>query len=184
MNSPDTTRRRMAFTAVGLAAVAGGIYVGRRWLASPDTPPPASARATATLFAATLPDTRGVATPLARWQGQPLVLNFWATWCAPCVAEMPDLQKLFEAYQARGVGFVGIGIDKAEAIAEFATRVGVTYPLLVGGYSGTDLARDFGNANGSLPFTVVLNRNGGVAATRLGRIRAENLRSIIDSVLA
>lgn len=184
MSSPDSTRRRMAFTAVGIAAVAGGVYAGRRLLASPEAPGPVSARGTAALFSATLPDSHGVSTPLARWQGKPLVLNFWATWCAPCVAEMPDLQRLYEAYQARGVGFVGIGIDKADAIAEFATRVGVTYPLLVGGYAGTDLARDFGNANGSLPFTVVLNRAGAVASTQLGRIRAENLRSIIDSVLA
>jgi len=184
MSGPDATKRRLAFTAVAIAAGAGGVYAGRRFLASSDRPAPVSTRGAASLFAATLPDSHGVSTPLTRWQGKPLVLNFWATWCAPCVAEMPDLQRLFEAYQARGVGFVGIGIDKADAIAEFATRVGVTYPLLVGGYSGTDLARDFGNANGSLPFTVVLNRAGGVAATQLGRIRAENLRSIIDSVLA
>ncbi len=183
MTTPDANKRRLAFGAVGVGALTLGVIMGRRHLGGAPTDTAPNAGAAASLFAATLPDSHGADIPLARWRGQPLVVNFWATWCAPCVAEMPDLQQLFQTYGPRGMGFVGIGIDQAQAIAEFGRKLGVTYPLLVGGYAGTELARAFGNASGGLPFTVVLDRFGALKAAQLGRIHVENLRSIIESSL-
>ncbi len=180
------SRRALVFGLLGIGALAGGLFVGRRFAANgPQVQEPKTAsRASEALFALTLPDANGVATSLARWKGSALVVNFWATWCAPCVAEMPDLQQLRDQYAPRGAEILGIGIDNAQAIAEFGKRLGITYPLLVGGYGATELARQFGNANGGLPFTVVLDRAGAVRSTQIGRIRAENLRSIIETALA
>src|SRR5690554_1475371 len=83
---------------------------------------------TETLFAQRLPDSAGAQQAMAQWRGRPLLVNFWATWCAPCVKEMPDLDQLQAEFPQ--VRFVGIGIDSPANIARFIEKVPVSYPLL------------------------------------------------------
>ncbi len=106
---------------------------------------------------------------LADYAGQGIVLNFWATWCAPCVKEIPAFSKV-HAERGGQVAFVGLGIDSPEAIRAFDARFKPSYPLVAAGSSGTDLVRAFGNEAGALPYTVVLDAAGHVIASRLGEV--------------
>jgi peroxiredoxin len=109
------------------------------------------------------------------------VVNFWATWCPPCVEEMPALQDVRDGYRGKGVEVVGIGIDNAAKIAEFRSRHGLTLPLLVAGAGGSDLNRALGNTNGALPFTVLIGADGRVLERHLGQVKPEQLRRWLDA---
>ncbi len=120
---------------------------------------------------------------ISQWQGALLVVNFWATWCAPCVEEMPDLQQVQSEYASRGVVVVGVAIDSAGAVKRFRDELKLDIPLLVAGAAGTELVRQLGNASGALPYTVLVGRNGNVLQSKLGRLRAGELRSWLDAQL-
>jgi peroxiredoxin len=141
----------------------------------------ASDAATAALFEQTFSDADGRPQPMKQWQGQLLVLNFWATWCAPCVEEMPELQKVQQDYAERGVAVVGLGIDNTAAIRRFRDEQGISLPLLVAGAGGSEIARQFGNASGALPYTVLIDREGRIVQARLGRIREQELRGWLEA---
>jgi thiol-disulfide isomerase/thioredoxin len=170
-------RRRLVLTGVGLTALAGGLGLALHRT----TGEQASAGAVARVFAQVFEDPQGRAQPMAQWKGRWLVLNFWATWCAPCIEEMPTLQRVAREYEARGVTVVGLGIDNVDAIRKFQTQLKLELPLLVAGAEGSELARDLGNSSGALPYTVLISPRGTVVQTRLGLIRPELLRSWLDA---
>ncbi len=126
-------------------------------------------------FAMQLPDSEGKPQALAQWRGKPIVLNFWASWCAPCVKEMPALSKTQLDFASRGVQVLGIGIDSPQAVQEFKNKHQISYPLLVSGMEGSELARSFGNQAGGLPFTILLDANGKVKKTYLGILQFDQL---------
>lgn len=133
-------------------------------------------------FSASLPDLQGQSQAMSGLKGQPLVVNFWATWCPPCVEEMPLLDRLSqEMPQAK---FVGIGIDTAKNIAEFAAKIPVGFPLYVAGHGGIAMVRDLGNAAGGLPFTVLIDAKGQIFKLILGQVEAGPLRASISELLA
>jgi thiol-disulfide isomerase/thioredoxin len=109
-------------------------------------------------------DLKGESVNFSSYLGQPVVLNFWATWCPPCVKEMPDLDQLQKKHS--GIRFVGVAVDTSSNVQRFVEKVRVDYPLLVAGHGGIKLMRDLGNSNGGLPFTVVFNAQG-LALTRI-----------------
>lgn len=111
------------------------------------------------------------------------VVEFWATWCPPCVEEMPDLQAVRDAYRGRGVEVIGIGIDSADRIAAFAERMKLSLPLLVAGMAGSELARGLGNPAGALPYTVLINSDGSVGQRKLGQIKRSELQAWLDARL-
>jgi thiol-disulfide isomerase/thioredoxin len=129
------------------------------------------------LFAQSMNDVAGKAQPLAQWKGKALLVNFWAPWCAPCVEEMPELSTLAGEMRASNINVIGIGIDSPSNIAAFATKLKIAYPLYVAGMSGTDLAREFGNAAGGLPYTVLIGADGEVKKTYMGRLKFDALRA-------
>jgi thiol-disulfide isomerase/thioredoxin len=129
-------------------------------------------------------DSRGAAFDAGALRGRPMILNFWATWCPPCVDEMPELGHLQSSFGGAGLQVIGIGIDAAERIEAFRKKVGLDYPLLVAGAAGAELGRRFGNASGALPFTVVLDRRGQVRERILGRFVFERLESLARDVSA
>jgi thiol-disulfide isomerase/thioredoxin len=129
------------------------------------------------LYAQSFNDAAGKAQALSQWQGKPLLVNFWAPWCAPCVREMPELDALAKEMKAKQVNVIGIGIDTPGNIAQFAQKLKISYPLYVAGMGGTDLAREFGNEAGGLPYTVLIGADGQVKKTYLGQIKFDQLRA-------
>lgn len=121
--------------------------------------------------------------PLAQWQGKVMVVNFWATWCPPCIAEIPEFIKFQKQYAKQGVQFVGIAIDQKSKVQAFAEEKGMNYPVLLGDLAGIDLARRIGNAQGGLPYTVIVDRSGKIVTTQLGTLSPENLEAIIKPLL-
>jgi thiol-disulfide isomerase/thioredoxin len=128
------------------------------------------------LLASTLPDLEGRPWQLSQWRGKVLVINYWASWCPPCIEEMPMFSRLHEQHAAQGVQFVGIGLDETEKMQTFAKVNRIAYPLLAGGT----------NPNGSpaltvrgLPYTVVLGRDGKVAFSRYGSVDEATLAPLL-----
>ena len=161
--------------AVALAAAGAGGLAGALLLQSRS--------GAAALLSATYPDLTGRPRRLLEWQGRALLVNFWATWCAPCREEMPMLAEIRQIYAAKGAEFVGIGIDPAAKIAEFAKTYPVGYPLLVADAGAIELMRSLGNAAGGLPFTVVLDRQGAVGYRRLGPLSRPVVEQVLNSML-
>jgi 3-dehydroquinate dehydratase-2 len=132
-------------------------------------PPTGSgAEAVAGLFASSLDDLEGRQRSFSNWQGKTLVVNFWASWCPPCREEMPAFSRLQERYAKQGVQFVGIALDTADSVRAFAAASPVSYPLLLGGGDGAELARRFGNTGLGLPYTVVISPAGELRLRRPG----------------
>ncbi|PLZ01637.1 redoxin [Burkholderia sp. WAC0059] len=134
------------------------------------------------LWSAAVTNTAGQPQSLNRFKGHPVVVNFWASWCGPCVREMPELSSLQREYAKKGVQFVGLGVDSATNVKAFLQKVPVDYPVYIIGFGGADLARAFGNNAGGLPFTVVIDAKGTVRATKLGEIQPAELRHTLDSL--
>lgn len=144
---------------------------------------PASATSTAvsTLLSQSMPDAGGRTQQLSQWKGKALVVNFWATWCAPCVEEMPELSAL-QAEIAPNIQVLGIGIDSHANIVEFTKKYRISYPLYVSGMGGTELSRRFGNEAGGLPFTVLIGADGEVKKTYLGRLKMDMLQQDLKAL--
>lgn len=158
---------RWVFATVGLAALAAGLAL---WLATrpggaPVDPPRI---APAALYAVSFRDANGQAHGLGQYQGRLLVLNFWATWCAPCREEMPAFNRLAERWKDRGVAFLGVSAEDPEPVARFGRSLGIGYPLATGGDAVGELSRRLGNRLGVLPHTVLVGPGGEVLETRVG----------------
>ena len=117
---------------------------------------------------AALPDLAGQSQPLSQWKGRILVVNFWATWCAPCREEIPALIEVQNSLGPKGLQIVGIAIDQAERVKPYAAEMRINYPILIGELDAMDLAQQAGNQLGGLPFTVILDRSGKPVRTELG----------------
>jgi thiol-disulfide isomerase/thioredoxin len=198
MKTTSTLASTVAVIAV-LAVGAGAAYwlragqpKGATSSAAPEAGPttaapalgPAQPDAVAALWRASLTDVAGKPHGLDAYKGRVLVVNFWASWCGPCVREMPALADLSRQYAGKGVQFVGIGVDSEQNVQSFLQKVPVDYPIFVSGFGGADLAREFGNAAGGLPFTVVIDANGAVRSTKLGEIAPDELRRTLDGIRA
>ena len=127
------------------------------------------------------PDGKSVDTE--QWRGRVIVVNFWASWCPPCVEEMPTLDKLQAEFKSQNVLFVGIGIDSPSNIREFLEKTPVSYPIVIGGLEGSNLSKQLGNSQGALPYTIVINAQGKATSSKLGKISEEELRKAIKSAL-
>ena len=134
------------------------------------------------LYDARLPGLDGQEFLLNALKGRPLVVNFWATWCAPCVQEMPYLDSM--AKELPEIVFVGIGIDTAQNIAQFVAKLPVSYRLLVAGHAGIAMVRELGNSAGGLPFTLLFDANGSIFDSILGQVEPVDLRQRVDRLVA
>jgi peroxiredoxin len=171
-------RKRLYFFPLALAALAAGAWLAQERYA-PEAP---AAPALAALWHLGFPDGAGRQQPLAQWRGQVVVLNFWASWCAPCREEMPDFATLRTQFRPRGVEFVGIAIDNSANVARFLEQQPVNYPILIGEGAAHSLARQLGNPSGALPYTIVLDRDGSIALSHLGRLPRATLESVLRKI--
>lgn len=135
------------------------------------------------LWALALPDTDGKRQHLSQWRGKVLVVNFWATWCPPCRREIPGFVRLSGKYAANNVQFVGIGVDDANKVRDFAAKIAIPYPILIGDMDLFRLSEDLGNPTQALPFTLILDRQGMIAFIREGMLDEVSLEKILKPLV-
>ncbi|MGB1800368.1 MAG: TlpA family protein disulfide reductase [Gammaproteobacteria bacterium] len=128
-------------------------------------------------------DTDGQQRQISEWQGKTLVLNFWATWCAPCREEIPAFVELQDQYRSDGLQFVGIALQEAEEVRDFLQEFNVNYPSLVGSADAMKIAKQLGNDIGALPYTVVIDRNGIISFTHRGPLLKSDAEKVIQKLL-
>ena len=112
---------------------------------------------------------------MAPLRGRPLLVNFWATWCPPCVEELPLLSAFYTENKANGLQLVGLAIDKAEPVSRFLARSPVSFPVALAGMEGVELTRELGNAAGGLPFSVLFDAGGRLRERKLGQLHEADL---------
>jgi thiol-disulfide isomerase/thioredoxin len=137
---------------------------------------PARATASAALYALSLPDAEGQPQALAQWKGKLLVVNFWATWCVPCVAEMPELDRLQREFGDSKVQIVAIGVEDGPKVRAFRDRLGLHLTLLAGGYDALELAHRLGDPQRALPYTALFSSDGELLHARVGALAKDELR--------
>lgn len=165
-------RRKALFAgtalAAGAAGLGGALWRQRRTAAKHDA-------LEAAVWSRTFEQPNGQALRLADFRGKPLLLNFWATWCPPCVREMPLLDRFHLDQQANGWQVAGLAIDNQDAVNAFLAKHPVAYPIGLAGFAGAELARTLGNTGGGLPFTVIFDRSGKVVDRKLGLVKPAEL---------
>ena len=178
MNAPETPTaerpgpnwsRRTALAAVAAAAGGAGALLGwqRFRLGEPQD--------LADFWGRSFQTPDGGSLALAALKGRPLLINFWATWCPPCVEELPLLSGFYTENKTNGWQLLGLAVDKPEPVARFLTRSPVSFPVGLAGLEGVDLARDLGNSAGGLPFSVLFDATGQLRDRKLGQLHASDL---------
>jgi len=155
-------RRALLIGSAGLAAGVAGI--GAAWHAGHHE------RAPEGLWSLALPRIGGGTLAFDAFRGKPLLVNFWATWCVPCVVEMPLLQRFHASHATSGWQIVGIAVDQELAVAKFVSGHTIRYPIVLAGLNGLEVSRELGNSAGGLPFSVAVGRDGTVLGRRLGAV--------------
>lgn len=165
-------REALILGGAGVAALAAGALAGALGIQS--------ASGVGKLLSASFPDLSGRLRRLSEWQGQVVLFNFWATWCAPCREEMPVLDATAQRY---GFAAVGIGIDTAAKIRQFVANFSIRYEMLVAGMEAVELMKALGNRGGGLPFSLLVDRSGRIASRKLGPFDQRELEGKVTPLL-
>ncbi len=136
------------------------------------------------IYAAAIPDLQGRPQPLAQWSKQLLVINFWASWCAPCLEEIPLFVEAQEKYGAKGLQIVGIAADSSLNAANFAKKLQMNYPVLADESGAIAFSKRVGNRFGLLPFTIVISPSGEILMTKLGVFTKSELAALLEKQLS
>ena len=178
-----TSPSRRHWLVGGVAALAALAGAGLAWRRSslevvPDGSGP-GAGVDQPLWALTLDAPGGEPVALDRFRGKPLLVNFWATWCPPCVEELPLLNRFYSENAAKSWQVLGIAIDQPSAVRKFLQKMPLDFPVVMGGLEGTEISRSMGNLGGSLPFTAVLDGGGKVVHRKIGALGADELQALV-----
>ncbi len=130
-----------------------------------------------------LPGVDGETHAISEWDGKVLVINFWATWCAPCRKEIPEFVALQNAYGEAGVQFIGVAVDTLENVIAYAEEFGINYPLLVGDEAAIAAGFAYGNKIGGLPYTAIVDRDGRVVLRHQGVLSHDQAVAVLEALL-
>ncbi|RYX97142.1 MAG: TlpA family protein disulfide reductase [Comamonadaceae bacterium] len=173
-------RRNLIYGGVAAAAGLGGVGLALRH--SPEVAPAgevASASpilpAVNSFWALTMDSPDGQPVAMKSFSGKPLMVNFWATWCPPCVEELPLLDAFYQSNKARNWQVIGLAVDQPSAVRTWLQRSPLSFPVAMAGLSGTELSKTLGNVSGALPFTVVFGASGDVLHRKIGKVLPEDL---------
>lgn len=169
--------KKATILLTAVLALSGGLLLNRL------TVPTKSTAANPARLHFSLPDLSGKSQPISRWQGKTLVINFWATWCPPCLKEIPEFIRLQHELAGENVQFIGIAIEELEPVRDYLKTIAINYPILIGGDAGISLARQLGNFIGAIPFTVVVNAKGQISHQHPGELSREKLLEILTPLL-
>ena len=161
----------------GAGAVAAAAGLGWAWWHRPD-----GQQLTDDFWQLRFDRPEGGELAMSSLRGRPLVLNFWATWCPPCVKELPEFDRLHRTHGAGGLQVVGLAVDGPSPVRQFLSRQPVAFPIGLAGFEGTELSRRLGNSDGALPFTVVLDRQGVVRHRKRGQTEFSELASWVAAL--
>lgn len=166
-----TSRRNWLLTGVAAAAAASGGALGWLRLRPHDSAAPDD------FWSLSFDTPEGGRLHLADLKGRPLLVNFWATWCPPCIEELPLLSRYFTEKQANGWQILGLAVDQAEPVKRFLTRQPVSFPVALAGMGGVALSKDLGNGPGGLPFSLVFDAQGNIQQRKLGQLKETDLQA-------
>ena len=177
------TLRRSVLAGVGLSAAGAGL-AWQWWRAAPAARPAADPAAAAPpdLWQMRFERPGGGEIGMADLRGKPMVLNFWATWCPPCVEEMPLLDRFAREHAAAGWQVMGVAVDNAAPVTKFLAAHPVGFAIGLAGMQGVELSRQLGNPRGGLPFSVVFDRRGEVVERKVGTWTWEALQNLATRV--
>ncbi len=171
-------RRHWLMGGVAVAAAGAGVlWAERRW-----RPQPVLEGAEATFWASSFDSPEGRPLAMAGFRGKPLLVNFWATWCPPCIEELPLLNAFHREQAAKGWQLLGLAVDRVEAVRGFLAKLPLDFPVAMTGFAGADLSRSLGNPSGGLPFTVVFGPGGQVVHRKIGQVKPEDLAQWATSI--
>ena len=178
--------QRIVIVLVAAAALLAGLYLSVS--INKPAPAPVYSAVNKDLVGNYRPDFRlgsstGAFVSPADFEGKTLLINFWATWCAPCLKEMPMLMELQQEYASAGLQVIGIALDDLQSVRDFAEKLGVGYPLLVGETDVMDTNRDYGNVTGLLPFTVLVDKAGVIRWQYAGELQQGVLIERLSEIL-
>ncbi|MBN9367440.1 MAG: TlpA family protein disulfide reductase [Comamonadaceae bacterium] len=174
----SATRRRWLYAGVAVAAAGGGAALAWRHL-QPQVQAPGPE---ANLWSQSFATPEGAPLAMAAFRGRPLVLNFWATWCPPCIEELPLLNRFYGERKAQGWQVLGVAVDQPPAVRKFLEKLPLEYPVAIATSGGMQLGRALGNLQGGLPFTVVLGADGRIRHRKIGQVQAQDLARWADPV--
>lgn len=166
-------RRRRALYAIA-AAAAGLAGAGLAWWRH--TPAPVDPALEAQLWSLEFDTPAGPRLALKSLRGQPLLINFWATWCPPCVEELPLLNAFFDENKSKGWQVVGIAVDKLAPVQAFLLRQPLAFPVVLAGMDGLALSKNLGNQAGGLPFSVLMGGDGSILHRKIGKLSEQDLK--------
>jgi thiol-disulfide isomerase/thioredoxin len=172
MNNPNSSAsRRNLLLGTGAAAAVAGVGLSL-WHFEPKAVNNIQSHP---VWSQQFENPEGAVLSMSSFRGKPLLLNFWATWCPPCIEELPMINAFWREHAPNGQQVVALAIDQPSAVRRFLERQPLAFPVGLAGLEGTNLAKSLGNAAGGLPFTVFLNSNGGIWRQKMGQLTQDDL---------
>jgi thiol-disulfide isomerase/thioredoxin len=176
LNSTDQPKHRRAIL-LSIAGVAAGVGAGLSWWNQQPAVATAGFSPVDGFWDLEWDTPDGAKLSVRSFQGKPILLNFWATWCPPCVEELPLLDAFYRENRSKGWQVLGLAIDKAGAVRNFLEKMPLSFPIAMAGLGGVDLGRNLGNVTGGLPFSVAITKNGEIAQRKMGRLGVADLEA-------